>query len=426
MRARFTGANRPLLALITEGFLSRLSFGFVTFGLPLYAYQLGLGLAEIGLLVSLDVSVALAARPVAGHVADRCGLKKTFAAAIGLRSLVALCFALAGSPWQLFLLRSTMGLAQALRDPPLTALIAEHGGKKTLATAFAWYQTAKAVAGPLGAGLAGALLTLTDANFSFVFGVAFLLSLLPFYVIMRYVQEKRSVAAPDAHRMLDEAVPETASTTSGNDGQARPPRSAIPAFVGLGFLISGTAQMLRGFLPILATEYAGLNEAAAGIVFLTSSCIVLFTGPLFGWLSDHVSRRLVLSVRGIANTLSSIVFLAAPSLAGFVLGKTLDDVGKSAFRLAWGTLMAEVSELDPRSRGQTISLMSMGEDGGEIAGPLLAGLLWSTWGITALRGARVVLAVGTEIYASVLTWSLERRRVAGGLGTVRPSPLSTR
>ena len=33
-----------LLVILAEGFLSRLSFGIISFALPLYARQLGLGL----------------------------------------------------------------------------------------------------------------------------------------------------------------------------------------------------------------------------------------------------------------------------------------------------------------------------------------------------------------------------------------------
>ena len=68
---------------------------------------------------------------------------------------------------------------------------------------------------------------------------------------------------------------------------------------------AGTAEMLNGLFPILATEYAGLSPAQAGIVYAVSTLATIFSGPVFGWLSDNVSRKLVLMVRGAANTLSS-------------------------------------------------------------------------------------------------------------------------
>nr|MBA2530443.1 MFS transporter [Euzebyales bacterium] len=186
---------------------------------------------------------------------------------------------------------------------------------------------------------------------------------------------------------------------SGGRGPARLP------FVGLGFLISTTAYMLSNLFPVLATEYAGLSEAQTGLVYLISPALVL-SGPGFGWLSDHVGRKPVLMVRSVANIASSLLYLAAPSFVGMAAGRAADDLGKAAFRPAWGSLMAHVASFDRRRRARTMGLISMGDDAGEIVGPILAGLLWSTWGVAVLLLARVGLAVATEIYAVVVSRSL--------------------
>jgi MFS family permease len=69
--------------------------------------------------------------------------------------------------------------------------------------------------------------------------------------------------------------------------------------------------------------------------------------------------------------------------------------------------MAHVSDYAPQRRAQTMSWMLLGEDAGAIAGPIVAGLLWTTWGLPIMLGARVVLAIGTELYTIYLTRSLE-------------------
>jgi hypothetical protein len=52
---------------------------------------------------------------------------------------------------------------------------------------------------------------------------------------------------------------------------------------------------------------------------------------------------------------------------------------------------------------------------------MLAGFLWGTWGITALMGSRVLLAMVTEAYAFLVT-----RPVGQGVASVnaRTGPLS--
>jgi MFS family permease len=399
--ARLRRADPALSAMVAEGFLSRLSFGIVSFALPLYALELGLGVAAIGLLASLNLMVAIALKPLAGWVADRVGLKLSLTAAIALRSAVSLMLALATVPWQLFATRSVHGVSIALRDPAVNALIAEGATRERIASAFAWYQTAKSVAGSLGKVLAGLAIAATASSFSLVFGLAFLLSALPAYVVVRYVREPDRESEPARTAM---AGPEGERLESADQAAARP--RGILRFAGVGFAISGTGHMLSTLFPVLAVEYAGLSAAQAGLLYSISAAVALL-GPAFGWLSDNVSRRLVLQTRGVANVLSSGLYLVAPGFLGFAVGKAVDDAGKAAFRPAWGALMAHVSSFDRRRRAQLMGYMSAGEDTGEMAGPILAGLLWGTFGAPALLLTRMGLALGAEVFTWRMTRDLE-------------------
>jgi MFS family permease len=402
MRARIGSVDPTLAAIVAEGFFSRLSFGLISFALPLYAVrELGLSLAQVGILLSLNLMVAVLLKPFMGALADRVGMKPSLTAAIGLRSLVSLLLAFAAVPWQLFAIRAVHGVSISLRDPPANVLIAEHGGKKAVATAFAWYQTAKSLAGNAGKASAGILLTLTAANYTFVFLLAFVLSALPILIVLRSIEEPRGGGSEQEH------VPVAAAEREQPRSTNQAPR--LLPFMGLGFMISSTAYMLANLFPVFAVEYVGLSEAQAGLVYVVSMVVVL-SGPAFGWLSDNVSRSLVLSVRSVANVLSSAVYLAAPNLAGVLIGRAIDDTGKAAFRPAWGSVMAHVAGFDRQRRARTMGALSSGEDAGEIAGPVLAGLLWSMWGVPVLLAVRIGLAVAAEAYAIVLLRSIDRPR----------------
>jgi MFS family permease len=414
-----------LLAIVGEGFFSRLSFGLISFALPLYAYRLGLSLTAIGFLLSLNLVVALALKPLMGAAADRFGRKLSFTVAIALRSVVSLLLVFATLPWHLFATRTLHGFSISIRDPAANALIAEHGGKKAIASAFAWYQTAKSVAGALGKTAAGVLLALTASNFSLVFGLAFVLSAVPIVLVVLFVRE-----ADERPVELDAtgvAVPVEAQAERFEAPRRSPP---LFRFAGLGFLISGTAYMLANLFPVLAVEYAGLSEAEAGLIYSLAALVVL-AGPAFGWLSDNVSRKLVLSFRSVANVGSSVAYLVAPNFAGMAGGRMLDDLGKAAFRPAWGALMAHVSSFDRRRRARTMGYLSAGEDAGEAAGPIVAGFIWSMWGVPVLLGVRIAVAVVAELYTLALTRSLHEleadvsapatRKAAAGARSREPS-----
>lgn len=406
----------PLTAIVAEGFFSRLSFGVVSFALPLYAYRLGFGFGQIGALLAANLVVAMVLKVPLGMLADRVGCRRVLLAAIVLRSAVSLLLVFAAAPWQLFAIRGLHGVSIAMRDPATASLIAVHGGTKRVATSFAWYQTAKTFAGSVGKGAAGLLLAMTASNFSLAFLVGFALSALPLWVVFRHVQ-------PDAVPAGGAGVPPPAAAADvepldlGAETPAAPPaapvRPPVMAAAVLGLLVSGTAYMMANLFPVLAVEHAGLSESQTGLIFLLAPVVAL-SGPAFGWLSDRSSHRLVLGIRSVANIASSVLYLAVPSFGGFAAAKLADDAGKAAFKPAWGALMAKVAALDPRRRARTMSAVSLGEDAGEVIGPILAGLLWSTWGVAALFGVRIVLAVVTEVYAA----GLERRL---GLGTRQPA-----
>jgi len=386
--------SRSLLVIWAEGFLSRLSFGVISFALPIFAYKrLGLSLTQTGILFSLNLIAEQLFKPLMGWVADRAGLKRTLTVAIALRSLVALLLAFASSPWQVYAIRFFHGFTESLRDPSVSALIAENAKKKSVASAYAWYSTAKMSAGSLGRALAGFLLTLTVENYSEVFLVAFVLSLAPLLAVARYLKEPE-----------DRVVADGAGPIDPEEGTAVKPPALFPVAF-LGFLIASAALMISNLFPLLATEYAKLSAAQAGLIYMIAPLVTIVSGPAFGWLSDNVSRKLVLMVRGLANTFSSVMFLFFPTFVGMAAGNVVDAMGKAAFRPAWGALMAQISSLDRRRRARTMSYLSLGEGLGETLGPLLGGFLWSVKGVGAMLGARVALAVIGEIYALMIARS---------------------
>jgi MFS family permease len=384
-----------LIVIWAEGFLSRLSFGIIGFALPLFAYRkLGLSLTETGFLFSLNLIAEQLFKPLMGLIADRVGLKRAFTAAIALRSLVALLFVFASSPWQVYGIRVLHGFSESLRDPSVSALIAENAKQRSLASAFAWYTTAKMSAGSIGRALGGLLLFLTFDSYSTVFMVAFAMSFLPLFVVAQYLPEAEISRSDFEEAEKDPDRPDL------EDREVAAPNIFTLAL--LGFLVAGTAQMISSLFPLLAMEYGGLSAAETSLIYAISIIIVICAGPLFGWLSDHVSRRLVLMIRGIANTFSSLVILFFPGFAGLAVGSVADAMGKAAFRPAWGALMAQVSGFDRKRRARTMSYLSMGEGLGETIGPLLGGFLWHTWGVGVMMGARVVMALIGEVYAVII------------------------
>ncbi|MGZ6695997.1 MAG: MFS transporter [Solirubrobacteraceae bacterium] len=362
MLRRFSRASdeAALFAIVAEGFLSRLSFGVINVALPLYAHRkLGMSFTEVGFLISLNTLVAIVLKPLLGGLADRVGLKRSLNVAVVLRSIVTLLLAIAAVPWQVFAARSVHGVSIGIRDPVVGAMIAEHGGKKRVAQSFAWYQTAKSVAGNAGKALAPLLLLASAGNFTFVYLAACALSALPIIVVVGFIRE------PPRESRVSVVQMSVSQAKAARAEKAAAPvsRETLASFMGLGFLVSATANMLSGLFPLIVTEYAGLSDGVLSMLYIVGTAAA-FTGPIFGWLSDHVGNKIVLSIRSTANIMSSVLYIVAPSVAGVAVGKALDDTGKAAFKPAWGSMMAQLSSMDRQRRARMFGYMTSGEDAG--------------------------------------------------------------
>nr|NLD40511.1 MFS transporter [Actinomycetales bacterium] len=384
-----TSARKPIGAVVVEGFASRLAFGLLSFALPLYAHSLGMTVAEIGLLLSTNMAVAVVLKPAMGALIDRIGVRTAYVAAVLLRTAVLVTLVLASGPAHLFLARGLHGVSIALRDPASSTVLSALGGKKAIAQRFAWFQTVKSVAGSVGQFSAGVMLSILIGNYTAVFTLAALLSALPLVAVLAGLRGP----VVDGLRL---PRPERGTPMPADL------RRALLPYAGLGALMTGTAYLMANLLPVLAVEYMGLAPAAAASMYLVKS-VVSLTGPLWGWIADRVSVRLVLGVRALGNALSSLIWLVFPNYPGLIAGRVADDLGKAAFSPAWGSVMARVSAMDPPRRSRTLALLSSAEDAGEMAGPVVAGVIWTTFGLPALLIFRAVAAVGTEVYALVVS-----------------------
>jgi len=392
-----------LLVLMSEGFLSRLGAGIIAFALPLYGRQLGMSLTEISVLISLNLIVGMLLKPMLGPLVDKFGHRLSAVTALAARSALFLLFGLAGTAMHLAILQALRGVTKCVRDPAIYAILATFGGKKRIARTFAWYQAAKGSAGSLGHAVAGFLLTLTAGSYGWVFAVSAAIALLPCFILPVFMAKYRPPNQPSAE---PKPIPQV---TTPRAKPKKPLRLDLAPFVGFGFIVSASSRMLRRMMPLLLVEYVGLVEAEAGMLYVLAAAITILATPVFGWLYDRVSPRLVLKTRSALNVASSLIYIFTPTFAGFATGKTLDKSGTAAFRPAWGALMAEASARKPKRRAGRIAVMSAGEDAGTVCGPILAGILWSTFGPVPMLAARLALSLAAEVYTLFLLRWMARR-----------------
>ncbi|MGH2542259.1 MAG: MFS transporter [Ardenticatenaceae bacterium] len=416
MRSR--NPRAALAAIVTEGFFGRLTFGMLSFGLPLYARSVGLSLAEIGLLVSLRSILVLPLKPVAGWLADRAGIRAVYLGGSLARMLAAAWLLVAGDFLTLAGVRALQGISAAGRDVASLGVVARDA-RDRVASAYSWYASAKHVGGVAGAGLAGVVIAASGGSFKPLFVLSLALSFLPLlaaWIGLRETEETEGMEEMGDHQGGGDHQGSPLPGTEGIPSSPHPHTElAGPALVGL--LVAASAYMVHGIFPVLATEYAGLSEVQAGFIYSLSAVVFLVTGPFFGWLSDRHGRVFGLAWRSAANIGSSLLYMMSPTFAGIALARAVDDSGKAAFRPAWAAAIASVAAADPRKSGRRIGALDTAATAGEVIGPALAGILWQSGGIVALFAARIVIAIVAEVAAIRVFGELPRR--------LHPSPILT-
>jgi MFS family permease len=400
MRAR--SARIALATVLAEGFLGRLTFGMVSFAMPLYAHKLGISLSLIGVLVSIRTLCVLPLKPVAGSLADRIGVRRVYLLGIFARTLSAAMLLFVGGFIGLMAVRLLQGASAAGRDVASLGVIARDAASR-VGTAYGTYASVKHVGGVAGAGLAGLIIAASGGAYQPLFVIVLCMSVLPMAAAwfgLREEPDSGSASEPEPER-----VEPGAADDEGKPGKVG--RIADTIFVmrelagpaSVGMLVATSAYMVHGLFPILATEYAGLSEAEAGLIYSFSAAFFLVGGPLFGWLIDRYGRIFGVAWRSVANIGSSFMYIAFPNFVGLAAARSFDDSGKGAFRPAWASTIASIASRDPQKSGRRLGVLDTSQSVGEAIGPALATLLWQSGGVFALFGVRIVIAVVAEILA---------------------------
>ncbi len=136
-------SHRAVLGVLWFRFIMTLARGTIISFFPLYAASVGMSLAKIGILLSVNMLLMSLLQKCFGRLTDRTGHRLSFIQAGMI--LAAISLALIPSFhqfWQLFLLNVVMGLAGALAFPAAIALMVEYGRKRGMGSAMAYFNMA--------------------------------------------------------------------------------------------------------------------------------------------------------------------------------------------------------------------------------------------------------------------------------------------
>ncbi len=332
--------------------------------LPPYAEAIGAGALVIGLLIAVYDFAELFAKPLAGFIADRRGMKLTLLAGLGIFIAGSLLF-LFINPKLLLLVRFIQGIGAAALSTVSISLVAKYFAARR-GTAFGIYNAIKGAGYVIAPALGGFLVHGYGFSMIFIFsaavgGVALLSStLLP--------SDRSARAAKLADDDDDLSLRDFFAVFK------EPRLLPIYAVIVINMFLVG---ILFGFLPVYL-HGIGYTPLQSGWVVSVGTLSYLLVQPLAGYLADKIDIRLTVAL-GLflaASAIIAITFTTGAALLAIAIAAGL-GVGT-----VWTNSDALVGALvDPRKLGASMGAAQSFKEFGDMVGPLLVGALTQAFGV---------------------------------------------
>lgn len=352
-----------LIILAVCGFVTSFGAHVVATNLPSYAKMMGIGAFTIGLLIAVYDFAELFAKPMAGYLADRRGMKATLLAGIILFIMGSLLF-LVLDPKFLLAVRFVQGVGAAALSTVSITLVARYFDARR-GSAFGVYNAIKGAGYVISPALGGVLIVHYGFSMIFIVSAAVgVVALLLSLFLPRDRAKSKGLDDDDDDLTFKEIL-----------GVFKEPRLLpVYAVIVINMFMVG---ILFGFLPVYL-DTLGYAPIDSGFVVGAATASYLLVQPLAGYVADKIPVRLTV----LAGLLMAALAIGATTFAtGIPLLVTVIVAGMGVGTV-WTNSDTLVSTLvDQRAMGIGMGASQSFKEFGDMMGPLLIGLITQFFGV---------------------------------------------
>lgn len=145
---------------------------------------------------------------------------------------------------------------------------------------------------------------------------------------------------------------------------------------------------LNYFLPVFL-DSAGTSQSDIGRIFMINCLLVVYTGPLFTKLIENRSKSFWTMITGVLAGASVLVLAVLPPLPGALAGSVLLGLATGLQIPAHSEYLLELPVARAIGVEQTMSLLDVLQRIGQVAGPILTGMV-----LAAFTVDKAALAIG--------------------------------
>jgi MFS family permease len=365
-----------LIILALCGLVTSFGAHIVATNLPAYAQTVGVGAFMIGLLIAVYDFAELFAKPAAGFIADRQGMKPTLLVGLAVFIFGSLLFLII-NPKLLLLVRFVQGLGAAALSTVSITLVAKYFTEGR-GKAFGIYNAIKGAGYVIAPALGGFLAS--GYGFSMIFVVSAsigMLALMLSFFLPRDDREK--LKDDDDIRLKDFFL------------IFREPRLLpVYAVILVNMFMVG---VLFGFLPVYLYSI-GYRPLQSGQVISVATLSYLLVQPLAGHLADKIEIRKTVYV-GLILAAIAVMVVTFTSGATLLVIAIIAGLGIGTVWTNSDTLVSTL--VKQRQLGAGIGAAQSFKEFGDMTGPLLIGLLTQFYGVRVgfvICGAVALVCVG--------------------------------
>jgi MFS family permease len=322
-----------------------------------------------GYLMAIFLWVYGLMSPFSGIIADRLNRKYLIVGSLFVWSTITLLMSYAQSFSQLYVLRATMGVSEALYIPAALSLIADYHDTKTRSLAIGLHMTGLYMGQALGG--FGATIA-AHYSWQHIFFMLGLIGIVYSFVLIFFLKEIRTkeIISTSSGKNIDETkVAVNLNTLFKNPSfWLMLIYFTIPSLPGWG---------VKNWLPTLFAENLSIKMELAGPISTVTTAGSSFLGVIFGgiisdkWVQKNIKGRIYTSAIGLALTVPALLLIG--------LGHSMINVLGAAFSFGFGFGMFDANNMpiicqliSPKQRATAYGFMNMT---GVFAGAIITNFL---------------------------------------------------
>ena len=360
--------------------LASAPFVFLSFSLPVYASDLGLGAVQLGMMYTAFTGTMLVLRPVIGWCLDRFGRRWFFTVAFVFYVAAMLAFAQGLDFWGLMFARMLQGVGASLMWVSVRTIIAD-----TTTTGARGEAMGRLEAGSVRGSMIGAAWGFTLLGFMPMVD-AWRIGFLGYAAIALFALLWSTLKVRETHH-----VPKSLPPLHLNAAMVR-------VFI-IVFLSAFAGALIEPIYLLFLREKFELHPLLLAWAFLPAGLVFAFVPTYAGRWADRVGRRRVIVLGFVVAGLVSMALPWWPHILFISATYVLSAVGWAMASPAEEALVADLAT--PEARGRVIGAKEAAVGVGAALGPLVGGAVYqyaSPHATFVANGVLMLCAAGLALY----------------------------